>query len=187
VERSSVYHVHDYLDWNPSSAGVKAKRERDRKRKRKDPPRGIQNDSGPPVPVPSIKPLPPNKTGDNAARRGRPKLSKSGVPEAETIVDEAISDFAIGLGFEHSDTMKACHEFVDYWRGEGKQKKDWRATFRNRLRTLATRRGEQTSGKPALFPPEADQKPARTPEDIQRERDETRERARLERQGGGSK
>lgn len=35
-----------------------------------------------------------------------------------------------------SDVLGSVAEFRDYWQGEGKQKTDWNAVFRNRVRQL---------------------------------------------------
>lgn len=69
--------IHDFLEWNPSAASIRAKRERDSERKSKRNPRGIQAEP----PKRSARNLlgirgslpDPKETSNDVSARGRPK------------------------------------------------------------------------------------------------------------------
>lgn len=58
---------------------------------------------------------------------------KRQIPPDFKITDDMIAWFN-GQNFRHIDIESATAEFIDYWKSEGKMKKDWMATWRNGMR-----------------------------------------------------
>ena len=62
------------------------------------------------------------------------------ITKKETLVDENFMpnesslNVAMQEGFNNETLNRELAKFVDYWKGNGKRKKDWQATFRNWLR-----------------------------------------------------
>ena len=69
------------------------------------------------------------------------------IPESWQPNDRGLA-LAAELGI---DAAEEAESFRDYWLGEGKTKKDWDATFRNRLKAAAKRMAER-QGKQAFLP-----------------------------------
>lgn len=91
----------------------------------------------PPAPAPEpAEPEPPPKA--------KPPPRASRIPDDLTLSDEWLQ-FALSKGLSHDDASGTFDEFLDYWRGvPGSRglKLDWFATWRNRVRTIAQRLGE---------------------------------------------
>ena len=65
-----------------------------------------------------------------------------------SFIDEAFEpDFgSIALANELDiNLISETRQFIDYWKSRGESRADWQATFRNRLRQVATYRGERQS------------------------------------------
>lgn len=58
-------------------------------------------------------------------------------------------EFAIGEGLSNSQAKRQFEMFGDVWRGKGEAKKDWLATWRNRIRSQIDKYGLKPEGKPS--------------------------------------
>lgn len=82
-----------------------------------------------------LQPTPPPSAGgpNEGSTRGR-RLPNDWQPT------EADVAFAEAEGFDTAETNRQADRFRDYWRGTGKPKKDWSATWRNWIRREADER-----------------------------------------------
>lgn len=53
-------------------------------------------------------------------------------------VTPEMTEWFLNQQFRNIQIESATDEFIDYWRGEGKNKKDWTATWRNGMRKMET-------------------------------------------------
>lgn len=97
-----------------------------------------------PAPVPSISHTTPSPS-PQAARR---------VKRAHALPDDWQPDHPLreemAAELPTVDLDAETRKFRDYWHGAGKTKVDWRATWRNWIRTAAERAPPRTNGKPAI-------------------------------------
>ena len=75
---------------------------------------------------------PPDQPKRKRSKPARP------IPDDFTVTAEMVR-WANDNGLGHVNLVEVTDEFVDYWRGEGKAKADWVATWRNRVRDRAKR------------------------------------------------
>ena len=74
-----------------------------------------------------------NVNNVNKEKKEQKKSSLSLIPEDFKVTEEMKSWF-FEQGFMNIEIKTATDEFVDYWLGVGKKKKDWVATWRNGMR-----------------------------------------------------
>lgn len=84
----------------------------------------------------------PRALETNPKARRKPRTA---VPDEFTPND---ADYAEGkkLGFGQIEVMRAVPGFVLFWKGDGRLKADWHATFQNRLHWLAEHKSAGTVG-----------------------------------------
>lgn len=151
IEANGGYEIHDYLDYQVSAASVTEKQTanrrrqqdwRDRNRNAKD---NAQRNAVTNAPVTGTD---KDKYKDNSNPDGlvNPPAPPGGEPEAKPKAKKAtqisetwmpsdgVRKWAEGEGFTKSDVDSQILRFVDHWRGNGKPRKDWDATFRNWMR-----------------------------------------------------
>ena len=63
---------------------------------------------------------------------------RSQVPRDLTVGQTAM-ELAQAYGFSEDEVGELCEEFIDFWQGTGGLKRDWQATLRGRIRTVAQR------------------------------------------------
>lgn len=102
-------------------------------------------DHGSPLPPPVDPPAalsaePTRSASPRSAKGGKPVRGQRPCPDDFTPNDTDLQ-LAQDLGFTEALERRTRSEFVDYWRGVGKHRSDWHATYRNRLRTVAEARG----------------------------------------------
>ena len=96
--------------------------------------------------------IPDSLIPDSRARKkkeSKPKNSECLIPSDFKITDEMRNWFN-KQEFIHIEIEHATDEFVDYWKGEGKLKSDWGATWRNGMRNKekwAKEAGQSREGK----------------------------------------
>lgn len=94
--------------------------------------------------TPSLTPsLTPDKESKCAPKRRATLIPDSWKP------NDQHRELASELGVDVDDEAEG---FRDYWLSEGKAKKDWDATFRNRLRAAAKRADERRAKQPTRAP-----------------------------------
>jgi hypothetical protein len=85
--------------------------------------------------------IPEVRTNGSKNHRSRPTC----LPESWKPTEKNIAD-AKTLGLTDRDIARTAPEFVNYWVGEGKAKKDWDAVWRNRCITVGERLGRTPHG-----------------------------------------
>ena len=138
------FSIHDYLEHNTSSQEVDAKQEAARermRRKRSQNVRANNERSSQEVRVPEDR-RQKQKTenpstgvlGDGASAPAKPPAKRaSQIPET-WMPSDGVREWAKSEGMTNADVDSQILRFVDHWRGEGKPRKDWDATFRNWMR-----------------------------------------------------
>lgn len=89
--------------------------------------------------------LPTTESKKEVVARARGSRLTAGLP-----INDADREFARGLGMSNAEIQSGWAEFIDYWisiPGRRGTKLDWSATWRNRARELASRKG-RSYGRP---------------------------------------
>lgn len=81
-------------------------------------------------------PLPPTDSGK--ARRRRQRLPQTPCPDSFEVTEE-LAAWAEEQGLPPDEVMPLTAEFLDFWKGDGRMKSDWLATWRNRVRDAVKR------------------------------------------------
>lgn len=98
----------------------------------------------PPLP-PKMPPLLFENNPTPEAPHGKPEKPKRGTSNIPETFKPDFTGLKLcsELGIDDIDAITG--EFVDYWKGCGKQKADWQATFRNHARRIAGYRAERAA------------------------------------------
>jgi hypothetical protein len=115
---------------------------------------GESNDNGHLIPVgtpssssssssdqkpPCIPPTDPAPSSPTVTKKLSSHSSGKRVCPADLDPNPAVLKLAAELGYSAELERSTRAEFVDWWRGDGRMKADWQATYRNRLRFVAKR------------------------------------------------
>lgn len=86
------------------------------------------------IPTPSIFPLQSSSSGEgNKKKKGNGEPSRKSAPPDELPVDAAMQDWLLDNGIT-CDFIAETEAMLDYFRGSGERKMDWKATWRTWMR-----------------------------------------------------
>jgi hypothetical protein len=161
------YHIHDFLEYQPSAEKVKAERAANAERQarwrdRNAEDNGVSNavtnelrngvtNSAPsrtrtrtrPIPVPEPGPTPV----EDAPGKPAPKQKRACRLPDDFTLTEARERYAASKGLGTAEIAHQFEKFLVYWRGVGKAHADWDATWQRWVLT-AIERGEKLRGSP---------------------------------------